>query len=79
MSSTDFAAALEAELHRLGVPFDRAELLAFAACVWPLAADEPDPGRWAREFLEAAAPCACRRREAARIVSGVAEAFGRAG
>jgi hypothetical protein len=80
MSQDDFAAALEAELRLLGVPFARAELLAFAADVWTLATDDPDPARWAREFLDATTTCACKRRaEAAALVAGVAEALGQEG
>ncbi len=53
MTPDDFTAMLESELQLLGVPFDRGELLTWAADVWVLAEDDPDPGRWAREFLEA--------------------------
>jgi hypothetical protein len=55
MNRDDFTAALEQELGLRGVPFDLAELLAFAADVWPLADDAADVGRWATAFLEARA------------------------
>ncbi len=53
MTRDDFALALESELQLTGRPFDRGELLTWAADVWPLAEDDPDAGRWAREFLAA--------------------------
>jgi hypothetical protein len=55
MNRDDFTAALEQELRLRGVPFDLAELLAFAEDVWPLADDPADIGRWATAFLEARA------------------------
>jgi hypothetical protein len=76
MSQTDFAAAVEAELHFLGLPFARAELLVFVADAWPLIAEEPDVGRWAKAFLQAAA-APDRKAEAARVVADVADALGR--
>jgi hypothetical protein len=54
-----FIRALEAELQRPGVAFGLRDLLAFAEAAWPLIRDDPDPGRWARAFLEARAPAAC--------------------
>jgi hypothetical protein len=53
MTRTDFTLALEQELQFRGRPFDRGELPTFVADVWPLAEDDPDPVRWAGEFLEA--------------------------
>jgi hypothetical protein len=48
----DFTLPLEQELRLRGMPFERRELLVFAADVWPLVeADDLDPGKWAREFL----------------------------
>ena len=38
-----------------GVAFERAELLAYVASMWPWIADDPDAGRWAGKFLEAPA------------------------
>jgi hypothetical protein len=35
------------------VAFERAELLAYVAGMWPWMEDDPDVGRWAGEFLEA--------------------------
>ena len=53
MTLPDFVTGLEMELRLRGVPFERRDLDGFAADVWPLAEDDPDPQRWAREFLEA--------------------------
>jgi hypothetical protein len=52
MSELDFTAALEDELRLRGVAFSRADVLAFADDVWPLAADDPDAVRWADAFTE---------------------------
>jgi hypothetical protein len=52
---TDFVTALEMELQLRGEPFDRADVLTFAEDVWPLAEDDPGPGRWADAFLVAMA------------------------
>jgi hypothetical protein len=35
------------------VPYDRSELLAWVAAMWPHIEDDPDAGRWAGEFIEA--------------------------
>ena len=51
MTQDDFPLALESELQLQGRPFTRADLLAFAASVWPLAQDDPNPVTWAAEFL----------------------------
>jgi hypothetical protein len=76
MTLADFIAALEARLQLLGVPFARRDLQEFAAGVYPLAEENPDPARWAGEFLDATTTCACRRRaKAAQLVAGVAEAW----
>ena len=58
MALTDFLRSLEAELRLRGVPFDLAILWAFAEGVWSLAQDDPEPGRWADEFLNALAATA---------------------
>jgi hypothetical protein len=76
MTQPDFAAAVEAELHFLGLPFARGDLLDFVSAAWPLIAEEPDPGRWARDFLRSTTP-PDRKAEAAQIVAGVADALGR--
>jgi hypothetical protein len=55
MTQPDFTLALEQELQLRGIPFSRADLLAFVASVWPLAQDEPDPVTWANLFLAATA------------------------
>jgi hypothetical protein len=51
MTPADFTAALELELQLRGLPFARADLLAFAASAWPLIEDDPDVAFWAGEFL----------------------------
>jgi hypothetical protein len=59
MTLPQFTAAVESELRRLREPFAWGDLLEYAADVWPLAREDPDPGRWARAFLrEARAPAA---------------------
>jgi hypothetical protein len=50
MTRHEFTDLLERQLEQRGVPFTQAELLAFAESVWPVAAEEPDPVRWAGEF-----------------------------
>jgi hypothetical protein len=52
MTPADFLPSLEQELHLLGVPHDRGELLAWVADALPLIEDDPDVGRWAREYAE---------------------------
>jgi hypothetical protein len=51
MTLADFVLSLSLELRLRGEPFDRADLETFARDVWPLVED-PDPARWATEFLE---------------------------
>jgi hypothetical protein len=75
MTQPDFAALLEQELRLLAVPFDQAELLTYAADVWPVAQDDPDVRRWSKEFLRSTA--APDRKAEAAIVAGVADALGR--
>jgi hypothetical protein len=53
MTLPDFITALEQDPRFRGVAFDRADVLTFAADVWPIAEEDPDPGRWAEAFLEA--------------------------
>jgi hypothetical protein len=53
MTQPDFLAGLEHDLALRGVGFERAELLAYVASMWPWMEDDPDAGRWAGEFLEA--------------------------
>jgi hypothetical protein len=48
-----FVRSLEAELQARDSAFSLSDLLAFASDVWPLAREDPDPGRWATAFLEA--------------------------
>jgi hypothetical protein len=49
----EFLSDLEACLRSRPVPFDAADPLAFVEAAWPLIEDEPDPARWAVEFLDA--------------------------
>jgi hypothetical protein len=56
MSLSDFITSLEMELRLRGEPFDRRDLETFASDVWPLAEEDPEPGRWTAEFLEAQQP-----------------------
>jgi hypothetical protein len=53
MTQADFSACLETYLALRGAAFERAELLAWVAAMWPWLEDDPDVGRWAGEFLEA--------------------------
>ena len=50
MSKTTFLSALAWQLTLQGVPYVRPDLEAFVDDVWPLAEDDPDAGRWAREY-----------------------------
>ena len=52
MTQDDFLTALEQELQIRGARFNRADLLAFVADVWPLAEEDPDVTFWAREFID---------------------------
>ncbi len=52
MTQPDFLAALEQELRLRGIGFNRADLVAFMADVWPLIEENPDVAFWARELLE---------------------------
>ena len=53
MSHGQFVTALESELKLQGVAFSRADVLAFAADVWDLVEDRPDPAWWAKRFVQA--------------------------
>jgi hypothetical protein len=53
MSLPDFLTALEQELRLRGVAFNRADVLAFADDVWPLAREDPDAVKGADAFVEA--------------------------
>jgi hypothetical protein len=58
MTQADFIPMRESQLALSGVPFERAELLAWVAFMWPYIADDPDSVRWAVEFVEARrVPC----------------------
>lgn len=51
MTPATFLPLLESELLLLGVPFEQGELSVWLSGCWPLVADAPDAGRWAREFM----------------------------
>ena len=51
MTLPDFIIGLALELRLRAVAFDRAELETFAADVWSLAEEDPDPIRWSQAFL----------------------------
>jgi hypothetical protein len=53
MSKQSFLSALAWQLTLAGVPYVRLDLEAFVADVWPLADNDPDVSRWAREYPEA--------------------------
>jgi hypothetical protein len=52
MTQADFLPWIETELHLRGEPFDRGELAAWVASMWPWIADDPDAYRWAGAFLD---------------------------
>lgn len=51
----EFTAPVERELQLQGAPFARADLLAFADSVWPVAPENLDAARWLRVFAGATA------------------------
>jgi hypothetical protein len=53
LTRPDFLAMLTTELHLRGVATDRGELAAWLSSLWCWVAEDPDPYRWAGEFLEA--------------------------
>jgi hypothetical protein len=55
LTTSEFTEAIETELRFVGIAFDRAELLAWTEAMRPHIAEDPDAGRWAREFIEARA------------------------
>ena len=50
----DFTTMLSHELHLRGHAVELWELAEWVRCLWPHIQDDPDPYRWAGEFLEAA-------------------------
>jgi hypothetical protein len=52
MNQPGFFASLEIQLALGGVPFDRAELLAWVASMWPHIENDPYVTRWACEFVK---------------------------
>jgi hypothetical protein len=52
MTQHDFLSALESQLQISGQPFERAELQAWVAAMWPWILDDVDRD-WAGGFLEA--------------------------
>jgi hypothetical protein len=55
VTPADFFAALRLHLRARHVPHDAADLLAWCQAVWPVAEDDPDPGRWADAYAVALA------------------------
>jgi len=53
MAPAEFLPDLEACLRARFAVFDQGELRAFVEAAWPLIEDNPDPARWAGEFLAA--------------------------
>jgi hypothetical protein len=53
MTPADFTTALEQELQRRGVPFDRGALPPFVERHWPELQGNPNPSRWASRFVMA--------------------------
>lgn len=54
MTLPEFATALVHELQARQTPCDLIEMPDFAAGVWPAAQQDPEPVRWADEFLQMA-------------------------
>jgi hypothetical protein len=52
MSKSAFTEALAWELRLRGVSHVRPDLEAFVRDVWPLAEEDPDVNRWAKEYAE---------------------------
>jgi hypothetical protein len=52
MSPSEFIPSLESELALLGMPYARADLLAWVASMWPWIAEDADAARWASEFAD---------------------------
>jgi hypothetical protein len=52
MTRANGTAALEIEPSLRGAPFGRGELRTFPEDVWVLAQEDPDPARWAQEFID---------------------------
>jgi hypothetical protein len=53
MAKQAFLEALAWQLSLASVPYVRPDLEAVVAAVWPLAEEQPDVRRWAREYAEA--------------------------
>ena len=52
MTRDEFTQQLEMELRLCGVGFHRATLAEYVEAAWPRIADDPDLGRWARQFVD---------------------------
>jgi hypothetical protein len=52
MTPYDFLAILEQDLRLRGEAFARDQLRAWVSTMWPLIIEEPDPVRWAGEYLD---------------------------
>jgi hypothetical protein len=53
LEPSEFVHTLERELRLRNMPFRHADVIVFVACSWTAIDDDPDPERWAGEFLEA--------------------------
>ena len=51
MTITDFRESVDIALQHCGTLFDRAGLAQFIRENWPLIIEDPEPSRWAAEFL----------------------------
>jgi hypothetical protein len=51
MTKPAFLKVLAWDLHLRGVPSVRSKLKAFVDNIWPLAKNDPNPGRWTQRFL----------------------------
>jgi hypothetical protein len=52
MTRLEFVILLVEELQLRGQPFEHAALAEWLASMWPHVQEDPDPYRWAGEFLE---------------------------
>ena len=52
MTRDEFSQQLQRELRLRGVGFHRATLAEYVEASWPRIADDPDLGRWARQFVD---------------------------
>src|SRR5262245_36973379 len=55
LTPADFFRCLQLHLRARSIAYHAADLQAWCAAVWPLAEDDPDPGRWADAYAVALA------------------------